>query len=347
MNSIALEFNLHEIIALLGLAQCLYALVFISFRIENFSRAVIPILFYAVLLVGFLLNVSRRGWEDLVPYYNDLLWLFWTLCIPVSVLLALQIARITKTPGYIYWNILFLVPIGYTTSIIFDYLFGDFDSWLIVTGIIVGALSLLVVWARRDWLNNILNHKNGRERFWLVMSLVALNIGLIAIGLMSLNGKLSFQEADFIRTILGISFVYITSTSLFRLYPHALSLVKNSKKKNETLSDNEIEYALKIEDLLNLEKVYQEPSYGRSDMARELEITESSLSKIVNVHFNKSVPRLLNEYRVEEAKVLLKQTEADATTISSEAGFNSMATFNRVFKEMTGVTPSEYRSSRK
>jgi AraC-like DNA-binding protein len=300
-----------------------------------------------VLFIGFLLNVARRGWDDFVPYYNDLLWLFWTLCIPVSVLLALQIARITKTPSYVYWNIVLLVPIGYFTSIAFDYFFGDFDSWLIVTGIIVGAFSLLILWVKRDWLNNIRNHKNGRERFWLIMSLIVLNMCLIALGLFSLNDKLTFQEADFIRTILGISFVYITSTSLFRLYPHALTLTKDPKKKIDTLSNSEIEYALKIEDLLNLEKVYQEPSYGRSDMARELEITESSLSKVVNVHFNKSVPQLLNEYRVEEAKVLLKQTEADATTISSEAGFNSMATFNRVFKDMTGVTPSEYRSSRK
>jgi AraC-like DNA-binding protein len=33
-------------------------------------------------------------------------------------------------------------------------------------------------------------------------------------------------------------------------------------------------------------------------------------------------------------------------TVALDCGFNSLATFNRVFKELAGRTPSEYRKDR-
>ena len=346
MSSSVLQFNLHELLALLGLAQCLFALVYMASRIENMAKSVLPILFFLVLALAFLLNLARRYWEPLVPYYTDLVWLFWTTCVPISALLVLQIARITKVPAYSYWNILLLVPMAYAISLSMDSFFGEFETWLHVTGVVVGGISLLTIWTHRAWLDNIYNHKNGKERFWLIISLVVLNIGMLSISLFFINGSITLADADFIRTMLGISFTYIASTSLFRLYPQALMLSHTKEKRqNESLSDLEIDYAMKIENLLHLEKVYQEPNYGRSDLARELEITESLLSKIVNIYFEKSVPQLLNEHRVEDAKMLLKQTDADTGTIADESGFNSMATFNRVFKDIAGVTPSDYRAS--
>ena len=195
----------------------------------------------------------------------------------------------------------------------------------------------------RDWLDDVTKHKNGKERFWIIISLIVLNIGMILNSLLNLNGAVTVADSELIRVIIGISFVYIVSTSLFRIYPHAVFIAPKKAKAEGSLSEAEIKLALKIEDLINRDKIYQEPSYGRSDMARELSITESNLSKIVNFYFDKSVPQLLNGLRVQEAKALLKQTDADITVISGESGFNSIATFNRVFKEIEGVSPSEYR----
>jgi AraC-like DNA-binding protein len=50
---------------------------------------------------------------------------------------------------------------------------------------------------------------------------------------------------------------------------------------------------------------------------------------------------------VEEAKTLLVETQADISTISEESGFNSIATFNRVFKDIAGLSPTEYRAKYK
>lgn len=56
--------------------------------------------------------------------------------------------------------------------------------------------------------------------------------------------------------------------------------------------------------------------------------------------------KFINEYRVEEAKHLLRHpSDASILDIAFDAGFNSKATFNAAFKKSTGSTPTEFRSS--
>lgn len=51
----------------------------------------------------------------------------------------------------------------------------------------------------------------------------------------------------------------------------------------------------------------------------------------------------LNQYRVEKAKQLLSETESNIETVSSAVGFSSNSYFIKVFKNLTGLTPGEYR----
>jgi len=53
----------------------------------------------------------------------------------------------------------------------------------------------------------------------------------------------------------------------------------------------------------------------------------------------------LNEYRINYVKKLISENNLQKVTlmyIYTEAGFSNQATFNRVFKQIEGVTPSEY-----
>lgn len=69
-----------------------------------------------------------------------------------------------------------------------------------------------------------------------------------------------------------------------------------------------------------------------------------------NSHFSKTFKKLmginfvtyLNMVRVEEATRQLRNTEKKFTDIALSCGFNNIRTFNRVFKEITGCTPSEF-----
>ena len=101
--------------------------------------------------------------------------------------------------------------------------------------------------------------------------------------------------------------------------------------------------AKSIDDLMTLDKVYHDPGYSRADLARELDVSEAVISRVINRHYKKSFPQILNECRVEDAKRLLMQTDEPVNVIASEVGFNSTQTFNRVFKDMTGESPSSFR----
>ena len=140
------------------------------------------------------------------------------------------------------------------------------------------------------------------------------------------------MDGVLMRTVLGLGFVYLVSTSLLRMFPAGTRVSATTvQAEQEAMSDEEKALARKIEDLLNLDKVYQEPTYSRSDLARECDASETVISKVINVHFQKSFPQIMNERRIEDAKRLLVETEAAVKTVADEVGFNSLPSFNRVF----------------
>ena len=55
----------------------------------------------------------------------------------------------------------------------------------------------------------------------------------------------------------------------------------------------------------------------------------------------------LNEFRIEQAKLLLRTTGRTITEVGYKCGFNSVQSFSRSFKKFTQMTPNGYRESQK
>lgn len=91
--------------------------------------------------------------------------------------------------------------------------------------------------------------------------------------------------------------------------------------------------------------LYLEPRLTLTQLAREMATNETYLSRTINQGAGKNFNRFVNEIRIEAAKERLKSDSADILTIALDCGFNSKATFNRVFREIEGKTPSGYRQS--
>ena len=348
-----LRFTLPEVLSLIGVFQCLYVIVYICFRAKSIKYVILPVLYFISLGAAFSIDFASGYISELMPNYAVIGWGAWLFGLPLSVLLIIQMSQISKTPSFFNWMILSVVPIAYFASVLISQniegeclintLCPQLTEWLYVTGIIAGALSLLVIWTRRNIFSDILNQKAGKERYWLILSLIIVNIAFLGLMGIALTG-LYEQEASFLRTVLGLGFVYLVSTSLFRIYPSALQLSYKRVGKNG-LSEQDERTIDKIEGLLKLEKIYHEPTYSRSDLARELEIADSSVSRLINIHYKKSFPQLLNEYRVADSKRLLLETAAPIKVVAEEVGFNSLPSFNRVFKDIAGQTPSSYRNN--
>ena len=121
----------------------------------------------------------------------------------------------------------------------------------------------------------------------------------------------------------------------------------------ETDEINE-EKSLNTEDLkaltqaMEVDKAYLNPELNLQDLANLLGMTRAQLSELINSGFHQNFNDFVNSYRVEAFKTMLKnnrQEQLSLLGIAHECGFNSKATFNRVFKKLTHHSPTEYLKS--
>lgn len=82
-----------------------------------------------------------------------------------------------------------------------------------------------------------------------------------------------------------------------------------------------------------------------SDISDLTGLQTRDISRSINIITGKSFNEYINNYRVDFVCTLLRSnTQKSLSDISAEAGFSSKASFNKVFKQVSGLTPTEYKS---
>jgi AraC-like DNA-binding protein len=101
----------------------------------------------------------------------------------------------------------------------------------------------------------------------------------------------------------------------------------------------------KLLQYMKTNKPYLKSDLKISELADALSVPYYQLSQLINNEFSASFYDFINKYRVEEAKKLLIEDHRNykILAIAFEVGFNSKATFNRVFKNITDLTPSQFK----
>lgn len=84
-----------------------------------------------------------------------------------------------------------------------------------------------------------------------------------------------------------------------------------------------------------------------NDVAKHMGITTTYLSRLFSANTNTTLTKYLNALRVEKVQRDLLETNDSITDIYLRHGFNSAKTFNRVFRNILGISPREYRSSKR
>ena len=79
------------------------------------------------------------------------------------------------------------------------------------------------------------------------------------------------------------------------------------------------------------------------DAARDLGYTEGYISHSLDGIKNMNFRGLLNSFRIEHARTLLRETDAKIIDIALDSGFSCERSFHRVFLSIAGMTPGEYR----
>ncbi|TXF88816.1 helix-turn-helix domain-containing protein [Neolewinella aurantiaca] len=109
-------------------------------------------------------------------------------------------------------------------------------------------------------------------------------------------------------------------------------------------------YAPALESLMQEEELFRNPDLGRQLVAERLGISEGYVSEIMQDSVGKSFVEYVNSYRVDAAKLMLKDQSFapySLEAIGREAGFRSRSTFYEAFKKATGLTPGLYRKQQK
>jgi len=101
--------------------------------------------------------------------------------------------------------------------------------------------------------------------------------------------------------------------------------------------------------LLQEQQLYLNPHLRLATFADAAGQEPRHLSSLIYSHLGIRFPMLVNGFRVDYAKDLIDKAGTGACNflaISYQAGFNSKSSFNLVFKQIVGMTPTAYRQSR-
>ena len=93
-------------------------------------------------------------------------------------------------------------------------------------------------------------------------------------------------------------------------------------------------------------RYYEDPELTLSSLGEKLGLHTHELSRIMNAVLKKSFNDFINEYRVMDViRKMQDPAYANITLlgIAYDSGFNSQSAFHRIFKELTGKTPAEYK----
>lgn len=121
----------------------------------------------------------------------------------------------------------------------------------------------------------------------------------------------------------------------------------SDKYGNQRLDTNTMaQLWLELEGLLITDRLYTQPNLKIADLAVRSGFAVHLVSQVINSTQQRNFNDVVNSMRLKEAcRLLSLQPRLPIQTIMEMAGFQAKSTFNTLFKQATGQTPSQYRKS--
>lgn len=192
---------------------------------------------------------------------------------------------------------------------------------------------------------------------WLKNMLIASIMIYIAIFLTSsiayINDNFAILQLQVESAIVSCFFFVLSYFAIrypvFSIYGDFQELNVETKKKyaNSSLKENHSKALWDtIQQHLVTQHAYRNPEFRLNDLAQTVGSSVHHVSQCINENQGVSFSDFINQFRVEEAKVLLlsdKSKEYTILAIAYEVGFNSKTAFYNAFKKQTGLTPSAFK----
>lgn len=289
---------------------------------------------------------SFEGWEML---FGDIIaWLF--LAYPSELL----------RPGWLSWKnaITRLLPVIFIGAVDF---FVPWDlRWLLVVVPIIWIILLYRhVRSYRKYCEDNFSSMEETDERWVIRYL-----------LMMLILGASYAVLCFIETptrlftqqwLIFYILVYTNDQVMFRSKPW-LEKVESTEPSEvveepvlersevvpeaEEANDANAGYRRALEEWMEKEKPYLNQEFRLTDLREVLPMNRTYISQFINAEYGCTFYQFVTNYRIAEAKRLMRENpNMKMQDVSEQSGFSSLTVFGRIFARETGMTPSEWKVS--
>ncbi len=307
--------------------------------VDYFKPGIFPLLFLFGPLLYFY--VSSLTLENFKVTYRQLFHLLPFLAISIhrSTINVVPIVSPAENPQYVYNKVYYFI--------------------LILTLLFYWVWSLDLILKHRKLIPlHFSNYTRNNSLSWLILVLTLFMV------LFMVDFLLYFIKIVWDIDFRGISLLPLNLTAFvfimifFGINQSVIDLPTTVKEKENDADKKPTQSAIQADEVNALNEIivgylinkkpYLNPEYSLQMMAVDLSISKHKLSRVINTGQNKNFYKLINEYRIQEVKKKLVDpafNHFSVLGIAYECGFNSKTAFNRIFKEETGLTPSEYKST--
>ncbi|WP_054558736.1 helix-turn-helix domain-containing protein [Croceitalea dokdonensis] len=179
--------------------------------------------------------------------------------------------------------------------------------------------------------------------------------GLVQVFINELVIEMSWKQKWWIQFFSALAILYFGVKGYFTNFSfltdfQAPDLPRGGKTKNGAAADYIVKRKQDIHKLMEEEKVYLNPELNLKQLAEQTGLQRAEVSEAINQGFGKNFNDLVNQYRIAEFKQRVSAGDNQKFSLvglAFECGFNSKATFNRVFKKLVQSTPTQYVESLK
>ena len=140
-----------------------------------------------------------------------------------------------------------------------------------------------------------------------------------------------------------LAMTFIIQSIAFKLFDQSILL--NTKTPDLSDLEKRKQHEALILQRLDQDKVYLDDTLNLQKFSESIDLPQAYVTALINQKYNCSFKKLINQYRLNAAKSMMKKN--DPTTvklidIAYDAGFNNKVSFYRTFKAFEGISPSEY-----
>jgi len=260
--------------------------------------------------------------------------------IPVFIQGALYLFLSLKSYSFRlwYWE---EVHLPYTYRIEFDGTFISMSIYLFF------AIKLLRDY--QNWLEDEHSDHSTKKLNWLRVILILMFILCVQwfIEVIFRDVYDIFYAYEYTPTILGVLTLIFAYRVFFQEDQKEVVFLntKAVSKSNEFQLDQAV--MNRIVERMKVDKDFLDPKLNLKEFAARCKLPQKTVSQYLNQGLKKSFHDFVNGYRIEEFKERVLQAEEKNMTLEGlayDCGFNSRATFHRIFKKNMGMTPTEYVS---